>query len=102
MWSVERVLDVAAHISDPDHREVLYATLLDTGKDKLTRAQRSDAQRAGLVAARAIEDEAKRARALEALAPHLSGTQLGEALAAARGSREKRNARTRWRRWRRY
>ena len=76
------------HVPEANDRAFMYVAILEARESTLTDVQRNDAQRAGLAAARALEDERNRAYALAALAPQLSveakSEALGEALAAAR------------------
>jgi hypothetical protein len=81
LWTVDRALSVASHAPDPKERVDMLTALLATGR--LGSEQSSQAEEAGLQAALAIGDEWHRARALAALAPHLTGELLARGLEAA-------------------
>jgi hypothetical protein len=86
LWSAERALSLAAKVPDPEQRAKFFVTLLTS--TRIDHEPRASAQREGLAAARAIEEEWPRAEVLVALARQLTGEEreqaLREGLAAVR------------------
>jgi hypothetical protein len=84
LWTPERALSIAAHISDEQRRAAMYGSLLATGK--LDATQITFVKTSALNAAQSIPDEWSRAFALEHLAGQIQDEQQDEAQEAALGS----------------
>jgi hypothetical protein len=82
LWSAERGMSVLQRVAVPKKQVQMAVSLLATGR--LSKKEGVTARRLGLAAARALLHEWDRAEALAALAPHLEGSLLTEALATAR------------------
>jgi hypothetical protein len=85
LWPPGRALSVASQVPDTAKRSSFMAAILATKpfQTLANQAIRRRAEKAGLAAALALQEEEYRARALAALAPQLSGELLQVGLAAA-------------------